>query len=306
MKAIEDLCEKQGMKSLVIDLRNNGGGYLQEAVEMLSQLIPEKERLLVYTQGSHQKKTEYKTTGRSYYTFNNIKVLINEGTASASEIVAGALQDWDKATIIGRRSFGKGLVQEQFPLRDGSMLKLTVAKYFTPSGRCIQKPYKGVNDYEQDLELRLKNGELSDASKMKMRDTTQFQTASGRKVFGGGGIAPDIFVPIESYLLNTNFTNLLPSFRNFGLTFANENKTDLAQNENELIYKNTFDTKIWNGFLNHLKANRVTYNVKEINALKTPIINDLKSKIARQIFGPTSVYKVAAQNDACVKKALEN
>ncbi len=306
MKSMEELCEKQSMKSLIIDLRDNGGGYLQEAVEMLSQLIPEKDRMLVYTEGLHQKKTEYKTTGRSYYKLNNIKVLINEGTASASEIVAGALQDWDKATIIGRRSFGKGLVQEQFPLRDGSMLKLTVAKYFTPSGRCIQKPYKGIKDYNNELENRLKSGELSDASKINQHDDSKFETASGRKVFGGGGIAPDIFVPIDNYLLNQNFTNLLPEFRTFCLNFASNHQDEISKNETGFIYQNIYDAQIWNDFLNDLKSKKVNVNMKEINALKIPILNDLKSKIVRQIFGPSSVYKVHAQNDACIRKALEN
>ncbi|MEY3367599.1 MAG: hypothetical protein RI973_754, partial [Bacteroidota bacterium] len=180
MKALEELAEKQQMKHLVLDLRQNGGGYLQEATNILSQLFKEKDKLLVFTEGSHVPRTEYKSTGRSFYDIDRIALLTDEGSASASEIIAGAVQDWDRGLIIGRRTYGKGLVQEQYNLRDGSALRLTVAKYYTPSGRCIQKPYEDLESYEMDVVERMENGELYDGRKVALSDTTKFFTGGGR------------------------------------------------------------------------------------------------------------------------------
>ena len=151
MKGVEDLSEKEGMKKLVIDLRQNPGGYLQEATSILSQLFPEKDKLLVYTEGRTTFRNDYESSGRAFFDIDDIVVLIDEMSASASEILAGAIQDHDRGIIIGRRSFGKGLVQEQYSLRDGSALRLTVARYYTPSGRSIQKPYDGEKDYDNDF-----------------------------------------------------------------------------------------------------------------------------------------------------------
>lgn len=193
----------EGMKGLVIDLRDNGGGYLQAAVNMANEFLP-KNRLIVYTQGRKSPRTDYTSDGRGNFQNLPLVVLINEGSASSSEIFSGAMQDNDRATIVGRRSFGKGLVQQQIGFPDGSMIRLTVARYYTPSGRCIQKPYQPGDDadYEADLLNRYQHGEYFSQDSIKQTGPA-YHTSLGRVVYGGGGIMPDVFVPEDT----TNFTS---------------------------------------------------------------------------------------------------
>lgn len=188
----------EGADHLIIDLRDNGGGILEAAVQMANEFLP-KNRLIVYTQGRKSPRAEYRSNGKGSYQHIPMVVLINEGTASAAEIFAGAMQDNDRATIVGRRSFGKGLVQQQIQFPDGSMIRLTVARYYTPSGRCIQKPFKpGDNaDYENDLLARYRHGEFFSQDSIK-HDGPAYHTHNGRTVYGGGGITPDIFVPEDT------------------------------------------------------------------------------------------------------------
>lgn len=188
----------EGADHLIIDLRDNGGGILEAAVQMANEFLP-KNRLIVYTQGRKSPRAEYRSNGKGSYQHIPMVVLINEGTASAAEIFAGAMQDNDRATIVGRRSFGKGLVQQQIQFPDGSMIRLTVARYYTPSGRCIQKPFKpGDNaDYENDLLSRYRHGEFFSQDSIKHVGPA-YHTHNGRTVYGGGGITPDIFVPEDT------------------------------------------------------------------------------------------------------------
>ena len=188
----------EGADHLIIDLRDNGGGILEAAVQMANEFLP-KNRLIVYTQGRKSPRAEYRSNGKGSYQHIPMVVLINEGTASAAEIFAGAMQDNDRATIVGRRSFGKGLVQQQIQFPDGSMIRLTVARYYTPSGRCIQKPFKpGDNaDYENDLLARYRHGEFFSQDSIKHVGPA-YHTHNGRTVYGGGGITPDIFVPEDT------------------------------------------------------------------------------------------------------------
>ena len=180
MKGLEKLVEEKGMQNLIIDLRDNPGGYLQEATKILSQLFKEKKQLLVYTEGRSTHRNDYHTTGQNFFDIGKITVLVDEGSASASEIMAGAIQDLDRGTIVGRRSFGKGLVQEQYALKDGSALRLTIARYYTPSGRSIQRPYKDNATYEDDFEARYKRGELVNENKIERNDSLVFETKKGR------------------------------------------------------------------------------------------------------------------------------
>lgn len=201
MQALEEL-QKRNLKHLIIDLRGNPGGYLQQAVQILSQLFREKGLLLVYTAGRHG-RTEYKSTGRPFFSLENIVVLIDEYSASASEIVAGAIQDLDRGVIVGRRSFGKGLVQKQFKLSDGSAVLLTVEKYYTPSGRAIQRDYLDRDRYLYDVLYRLKDGELTGQANIPVTDTMEYFTTKGRIVHAGGGITPDVFVPLDVWASDT-------------------------------------------------------------------------------------------------------
>ncbi|HRX27829.1 MAG TPA: S41 family peptidase [Saprospiraceae bacterium] len=202
MSQLEPLADEKRLKNLIIDLRGNPGGYLPEAVNMLSQLFDEKELLLVYTEGKKREKVEYKTTGKSFFNIDKIAVLVDENSASASEIVAAAIKEWDRGIIIGRRTFGKGLVQEQYELANGGALRLTVARYYTPSGRSIQKSYGIDLPYEYDLSDRFESGELIHGVQ---GENSEFETKIlHRKLPAGGGVYPDVFVPVDS----VNYTEL--------------------------------------------------------------------------------------------------
>ena len=199
---LEPFHEAGKLKNLIIDLRGNPGGYLQEAVKLLNQFFDKKGKLLVYTQGIHSDKTEYKTAGRPYLNVEQLYILIDEESASASEIVAGAIQDLDRGVIVGRRSFGKGLVQEQYELSEGGSLKLTVAKYYTPSGRLIQKQLGSRRDYNDEFINRAETGEWLAEEDIPQPDSFIYYTPAGREFYGSRGIVPDIFVSMDSTLLN--------------------------------------------------------------------------------------------------------
>jgi len=208
--------EQQGMKRLILDLRGNGGGFLTSAIDLADEFLG-AGKTIVYTQGRNAPRRDITATGRGSYEALPIAVLIDEGSASASEIIAGALQDHDRATIIGRRSFGKGLVQEHVDLRDSSAIRLTTARYYTPSGRSIQRPYGEGIAYTDDMEQRYLHGELLSADSIRLDSDQVFNTASGRRVYGGGGIMPDIFVPTDTaegshYLTELFFSGVLNQF----------------------------------------------------------------------------------------------
>ncbi len=208
--AIEALKASSKLNSLILDLRGNGGGYLTAATELADQFLS-AYKLIVYTQGIHAEKKEYSSTSQGELEQGKLVVLIDEGSASASEIVSGAIQDWDRGVLIGRRSFGKGLVQQPFPLTDGSMIRLTTAHYYTPSGRCIQKPYTdGVDAYQKDYIHRIEKGELFSKDSIVQNKSLKFATkVSNRVVYGGGGIMPDIFIPMDTSKYYAYYNNLL-------------------------------------------------------------------------------------------------
>lgn len=197
LQALEKHVLDERIERLIIDLRDNPGGYLQEVVKILSQLFREKEKLLVYTQGRNTQKVEYESTGLNFFDLGTVAVFMNEHSASASEIMAGALQDWERGIVVGRRSFGKGLVQEQFELSDGSAIRLTTAKYHTPAGRMIQRPYDD-GKYEDYIEKRLKAGEFFAKDSIEVVDSISFKTKRGNVLYSGKGIIPDIFVSKDS------------------------------------------------------------------------------------------------------------
>lgn len=240
---------QEGFSNLIIDLRDNTGGYLKSAVQMANEFLP-KNRLIVYTEGRKSPRQDYKSDGRGSYQNIPLVVLINETSASASEIFAGAMQDNDRATIIGRRSFGKGLVQQQIGFPDGSMIRLTVARYYTPSGRCIQKPYVmgDDKDYEEDLLVRYQHGEFFSQDSIKHTGPA-YHTSIGHTVYGGGGITPDIFVPedtlgITSYFKEASMSGLILQF---AFVYTDDNRlklnnfTEMMELADYLVKQNTVD-----------------------------------------------------------------
>ncbi|QJD96286.1 S41 family peptidase [Mucilaginibacter robiniae] len=299
-----------GMKKLVMDLRGNGGGYLNTATALADEFLP-KGKLIVYTQGLHDPRTDYFATDSGVFEQGKLAVLIDEHSASASEILAGALQDLDRAIIVGRRSFGKGLVQEQFPFEDGSALNLTVARYYTPSGRSIQKSYKnGAESYRNDLNNRLQKGELYTAEN-NIEDSTAFNlsapyhTESGKKVYGGGGIMPDIFVPedaaINSLLiqdLNRNFLFTAYVLDHMQpLLKAYNNAVDFNSNYNVSDDELTHFIVYASGTLKEMDSH-------EINVARSYMKLLLKAHAGRFKWGNEVFYQIMNRNDEAIKKAI--
>ena len=307
MQAMEFLFEKKGVKDLVIDLRGNPGGYVDKAVDILSQLFPDKDKLLVITKGRTVHQNEYKTTGRQRYKVGKVCILVDEGSASASEIIAGAIQDWDRGIIIGRRTFGKGLVQEPYELRDGSELRLTVARYYTPIGRSIQKPYKGKSrmEYEQEYDNRYGKGELSNADSIFRTDTTRYRTANGRWVYGGGGITPDVFIAIESYLKNEYYQKAKTWASEYAFQYYMGHRRELKF-DNWQSFQSDFKVTDYSfsEFLKYAERHNVQSVWNEIQHVKEPLRRVIKARIARQLFGDEGYYGIMNESDPCVQNAL--
>ncbi len=306
MKALERLHTEHQMENLVLDLRQNPGGYLQQAVNILSQLFSGKGVPLVYTQGRAVSRSDYESTGRSFFPVKEIAVLIDEGSASASEILAGALQDQDRAVIVGRRSFGKGLVQEQYELRDGSALRLTVARYYTPSGRSIQKPYENPIAYDREPEERLQNGELTAEKLLLPVDSTKYYTRKGRVVFGGGGITPDYFIPLDTALMDAYLFQLRPHLQSFCFEYTRKQPAAFAGMNLEQ-FKTGFKVKddLLEAFVAYAAKKGVKKEPRALAPLYPELRRQLKAQIARVLFHDEGFYTIIAVYDPAVKKALE-
>lgn len=305
MEALRPMAEEQGMSNLTIDLRGNPGGYLEEATQMLSQFFPEG-KLLVYTEGRSDNRQEYKSNGRARFNIQNIAVLIDEGSASASEILAGAIQDHDRGWVIGRRSYGKGLVQEEYPLSNQGRLRLTVARYFTPSGRCIQRVYKNNKNYAKEEMLRLNNGELTDSTKVKVSDSTAFYTGMGRVVYAGGGITPDVFIPLDTTYFNAFFDQLNHNLPQFLSRWMDENgRNALPASEDEFVktYKVTDQTV--EALAQYAVKQGATYSAAQLAKCKNELKLRLKARIARLLFGNKAEYRVINNDDPAIAKALQ-
>lgn len=302
MGAVDSLFIEGKMENLILDLRQNPGGYLQEATNILSQIFEERNKLLVYTKGRNFKKTEYLTNGRSHFKIKKLAVLIDEGSASASEIVAGAIQDWDKGVIIGRRSFGKGLVQEQYDLQNGGALRLTVAKYYTPSGRCIQKSFK---DYDDEIESRLKDGELSGKITNFHADSTEYFTSKRRVVYASGGISPDIFIPIDSTYLNENYYTLLRHASEFAIDEVKNNKAEYPKTLGEFINADKLKESIFLKFKNFIASKKLKKQYFENSRVNDKVASFLEARIARQVYGTNAFFLVQGKDDIAIQKALQ-
>ena len=305
MQGLEELVDRHAMKDLVIDLRQNPGGYLQEATNLLSQLFDEKGKLLVYTEGNSVNRREYKSSGKNFYQVGKIAVLTDGGSASASEIVAGAIQDWDRGVIVGRRSFGKGLVQEQYDLKDGSALRLTIARYYTPSGRCIQKSYSDKNAYDHDLLDRYDSGELYSLDSIHIADSTKFFTSGGRAVYGGGGITPDVFVPLDTIQLNNYYIALRQHVPEFIFRTYEKNKGELELSLKDFSRNYQIDNQMINEFINYTETKGVKTQTGELNKIRPVLKRLMKARLAKHLFGDEGFYTIWNRNDDVVKEAIQ-
>ena len=311
--ACVDSLKRHGMQDLIIDLQENGGGYLQSAVRIANEFL-QKNDLIVYTEGRTNPRQEFRADGKGRLLDGKVMVLVNEYSASAAEILSGAIQDQDRGQIIGRRSFGKGLVQRPIEYPDGSMLRITVAHYYTPSGRCIQKPYeKGAQkDYEQDIENRFKHGELYSRDSIHFADSLKFQTLRLHKtVYGGGGIMPDFFVPLDT----TQYTAYHRQLAAKGI-IINQTLRYVDQNRKKLhkLYK-TFD-KFESEFIVPDELLQAVYSEGEKEKVKLKdederrssehmIKAQLKALIARDMWDMSEYYKIMNEESHVVKKAVE-
>lgn len=298
-----------GMKSLILDLRGNPGGYLKTAIQLADEFLPEK-KLIVYTRGRARPKESYYASEKGFFEEGQLVVLIDEGSASASEIVSGALQDWDRATIIGRRSFGKGLVQEQSEFPDGSALRLTIARYYTPTGRSIQKPYSsGFENYENELLQRLKKGELLSSDSIHFSDSLKFTTPGGHTVYGGGGIMPDVFVALDTtgnsdYLSALNSKGLISEFV---YTYVDQNRTMLKKYKSFDEFNKSFyvNDLILNQLMSFAQKNDVKPDEKGLRTSSLLVRAQVKALIARQIWKNEGFYPIIHTIDNTFRKAVE-
>lgn len=296
--------KRQGMTQLIVDVRENGGGYMEIAADIADEFLKDKE-LIVKTKNKKGKTDKTYATSQGNFENGKLYLLINENSASASEILAGAIQDNDRGTIVGRRSFGKGLVQKEMPLGDGSAVRLTVARYYTPSGRSIQKPYDhGLDDYNSDFEKRFVNGELFAADSIKVADSLKYKTKKGRIVYGGGGIIPDVFVPMEGSHGDEALSLLMQSGISSYFVFEQLDKQrKVFQNLTfpQVLEKlNTTDV-YFNAFKKYISDSGLVLN---FDGNKERVKRYMAAEFARQLFGEDNYFQIVLKEDPMVKVVL--
>lgn len=296
--------KEEGMKELVIDVRDNGGGYLDKAVKIVDEVLEDKA-LIVFTKNKNQNIEKTFATKDGLFEKGKVYILINENSASASEILAGAIQDNDRGVVVGRRSFGKGLVQREMPLGDGSVVRLTVSRYFTPTGRSIQKPYKeGVKEYYNDFTHRFESGELYAADSIKISDTLKFKTPKGKVVYGGGGIVPDVFVPLEGKHGEEALSFLMQSGVVGYFVFEQLDKDrKLFSDVDFEKFRSDFNKKdlYYNNFKKYLRTSGLYVAVDNNKGL---VKRYLLAEFGRQLYGEQYYYQTVLKEDAMIKKVL--
>ncbi|MCO5260359.1 MAG: S41 family peptidase [Crocinitomicaceae bacterium] len=308
--ALEEL-KNQGMKDLIFDLQNNGGGLLSAAHELADQFLS-GDKMIVYSEGRAQPRQEFKTAKKDGFEKGRLIILTNENSASASEIVSGAIQDWDRGLIVGRRTFGKGLVQRPIDLSDGSQIRLTIARYFTPSGRFIQKPYEDNNDYKKDLVNRYEHGEYYHQDSIKLNDSLKVKTLiKGRTVYGGGGIMPDVFVPYDTSGTSPLFTNLVRkgAINSYLAQYVNNNRASLKQQyptfdafDKSFILKQDFMDAF---FKNAKDEYEVEFNEEQYKESEAWLKLNMKALIAQNLFDIPQFYQVMNGKNEILQRAIE-
>ena len=310
-EALRKLKEEKQIQSLVLDLSGNGGGYLNRAIELADEFLSLGKKI-VYTEGRTNPRQESYSTNTEKKKKGRLVVLVDENSASASEIVTGAIQDWDRGLVIGRRTFAKGLVQKPYPLPDGSAVRLTIARYYTPSGRCIQKPYEaGDENYEMDISKRYEHGELYHADSIRFNDSLKYSTNGGRVVFGGGGIMPDVFVPLDTNQSSSYYDDLRRNgvINDYTLSYVDENMTALkAQYPDMYAFKKNFvlTEDFLNKFYAYAEKKSVKRNEEGIKKSDRLIKTQLKALVARDLWNTTAYYYVINDINPFLTKALES
>lgn len=305
--AVRNLLHK-GMQKLILDLRGNGGGYMNAAIEIADEMLPEG-KLIVYTQGRRNPRNNFMATRNGMLKNTEIAVLIDEWSASASEIIAGAIQDNDRGKIIGRRSFGKGLVQQQIMLNDGSAIRLTIARYYSPTGRSIQKPYtKNKNDYYSELGSRYEHGEFFEKDSIHLPDSLKYTTPGGNTVYGGGGIMPNIFIPQDTIGVSPYYTKITHKglIYKFAFTYADKNREKLKTYNDVASLEKYLDTQdLLAQLVDYASRNGVEKNDAEINKSTQIIHTQLKANIARNILDNEGYYPIISRIDRTLQKCIE-
>jgi carboxyl-terminal processing protease len=304
--------KNQGMENLILDLQNNGGGYLNVAFDMADQFLGEN-KLVVYTQGAKQPRVDAVSTDKGLFENGKLIILVDESSASASEILAGAIQDWDRGVIVGRRTFGKGLVQKPLVLPDSSMIRLTVARYYTPSGRNIQKPYENgnIDAYNRDLIDRYNKGELGSADSIHFPDSLKYNTlVSKRIVYGGGGIMPDVFIPLDSTRSTEYHSKLVRNgiVNKISMNYVDKNRNELKKKYPDIQkFKRNF--VITDYVLNDMKKlateDKIEFNEEQFNKSKNLISLQIKALIARDVFDTSEYFQIINDENESLKEALK-
>ena len=308
IEAFEKL-EKAGLQKLILDLRGNPGGYLNAANDLADEFLPNR-KMIVYTEGKARSRQNHFATSNGDFEDKPLIVLVDEGSASASEILAGAVQDNDRGTIIGRRTFGKGLVQEQVDLPDGSAIRLTIARYYTPTGRSIQKPYShDAEEYYDEYYERIENGELYSKDSIQFTDSLKFTTPGGKIVYGGGGIMPDVFVPVDTTRLSKYLSAVFSKglVNQFAFDYADKNRSSLNTYKSFGTFNKQFSVseKMLNDFIAYAENKGVKRDEHGVRVSADYIKLQIKAIIARNIWNDEGYYPVVLQDDAILKKALD-
>ncbi len=305
MQGLNELRQK-GMKNLIIDLRGNSGGIMESAIQIANEFLSEG-KLIVYTKGRKQPRSEARATGKGEFNSGDLVILIDEWSASASEILAGAVQDNDRGTIIGRRSFGKGLVQEPVVFPDGSGMRLTIARYYTPTGRSIQKPYdNGFEEYFADLNIRYGRGEFEESDSIQFTDSLKYKTPGGKTVFGGGGIMPDLFIPVDTSGISTYFLQVRPFIYQFSLKFTENHRENLSKyTESDELEKHLDKQNLLDQFTDFASKQGIEPDPEGLRISGKIIHTQIKAYIARNILNNKGFYPIWENIDTTLKYAVE-